>query len=136
MKRTLALTALLATFLVAGCGSGVNFVPEHDVVYAPKDKYATVDIYTGAINRPHVVIGTLTAEEKMKATFSDRSTYDTVVNKLKDKARRLGADALINAHPVTDPSSTVGTRLVVTAQAVKYMEAEVTMRSRASESTN
>lgn len=133
MKRIPTILGLLAMSLLVGCGSGVQFIPEHDVTYPPRDNDATVELFTGSINRPHVVIGTLTAEERMKASFTDRSTYDSVVTSLKNKARELGADALINAHPLSDPKSSAGTKLAVMAQAVRYMEPEVTLRSKPAE---
>ncbi len=129
MRRiVLILTAGAVLVLASGCGSSVNFVRAHDVEYEAKSSNSPVEIHTGDVNRPYVVIGTLTASETMKASFSEKSTYDTVLKQLRDTARKVGADALIHTHPESD-SEGVSTKVVITAQAVKYMEREARLRS-------
>jgi hypothetical protein len=127
---TLVAAGAAAIALLAGCSSGVQFVREHPVEYAEKADNAPIEVMTGGTERPHVVIGTLTAKQTMKATFNDRSTYDSVLTKLKDEARKVGADALIYARPVSAQEAGPSTEVIVTAQAIKFMEREDALSSR------
>ena len=126
----LSLLTAAALGLLAGCGSGVQYVQSHPTQFPEKDKNADIQVMSGSTSRPHVVLGTLTAKKTMKATFNDRSTYDAVVKSLKDYARKIGADALINARPLSSEDGSQSTQVIVTALAVRFMEQEVTLRSK------
>lgn len=111
--------AVLAA-LVAGCGSGVEFVRQDMTEYPSKPSNAVVEVHDSEIMRPHVVIGTLTAGREMEASYNSNSTYDQVLESLKSYARKVGADALMNVRPVGD-AGTVSSRVELTAVAVRYL---------------
>jgi len=77
-----------------------------------------------------VVIGTLTAQRTLDASFNDRSTYDDIVAVLKDYARKVGADALTEVRPISTETGAMKSRIQVTARAVRYLESGATLRSK------
>jgi hypothetical protein len=117
--RYVAALAAVA-LLVPGCGSGVQFVRQDMTEYPAKDKDAQIGVFDGDISRPHVVIGTLTLDREVKASFGDSSTYDQVLEEMMAYARRIGADALIRVRPLNDAGS-MSARVAVTATAVRYL---------------
>lgn len=125
-RYTVVLAALAV--LLSGCGSGVQFVRQDMTEYPPKPGDAHIDIYDSGVTRPHVVIGTLRAGKKMKASFNDKSTYDEVMDSLVRYARKVGADALAEVKPVDQGRST-DTRIELTATAVRYMRRHQTVTS-------
>jgi len=132
MYRPLALILLAGVLAAAaGCGSGVRFVRSHPTEFAPKDAHAEIQVLSAGTNRPHLVIGSLTAKKTMKATFDDKSTYDAVLKSLKDYARQVGADALIHTRPIPAEDGGQSTDVTVTAQAIRFMEQEASLRSAA-----
>jgi hypothetical protein len=128
-------TALLLAAAAAGlsaCGSSIQFVREDSYRYPARDQYAQVEVYQGSVMTPHVVIGTLSAHRTLDANFNDRSTYDDIVAQLKDYARKVGADALTEVHPVATETGGMKSKISVTAKAVRYLEAGATLRSKES----
>jgi hypothetical protein len=115
---------------LSACGSGVQFVRMDMTEYPPKDSDAVIEIHDGGVTRPHVVIGTLTAGQKMKTSFTDVSTRDQVLGSLTDYARKIGADALINVKPVGGED--LSTRVEMSATAIRYLNPGKTIGSRAS----
>lgn len=113
----LAVVALLAS----GCGSGVQFVRQDMTEYPPKDAKAEIPVFDSGITRPHVVMGTLTLERKMKASYGDASTYDEILKDMMAYARKIGADALMDVRPVTDEGN-ISTKITLTATAVRYLQ--------------
>lgn len=103
---------------IAGCGSSVQFVRQDMTNYPPKPADAKVEIHDGGVMQPHVVIGTLTAGKEMKPSLGDDSTYDLVMRDLEKYARKIGADALIDVHPV----SSEDTQVVISATAIRYFQ--------------
>ena len=77
---------------------------------------------------PHIVIGTLFAKQDMDPSYNDRSTYDQVIKTLKDEARKVGADALIDS-PHHRRGRGLKSRVQVTATAVRYLEKTTTVTS-------
>jgi hypothetical protein len=112
----LAVVALLAS----GCGSGVQFVRQDMTAYPPKDADTEIPVFDSGITRPHVVIGTLTLERKMKASYGDASTYDEILQDLMAYARKIGADALVGVRPVDEGA--ISTKIALTATAVRYLQ--------------
>ena len=120
----------LVVFGLTACGSGVQFVRQDMTEYAPKAKDAEIDIRDGGTMHPHVVIGTLTASQEMKASFNGDSTYDKVMADLEKHARKVGADALINVHPVSE-NGDLEPKVVITATAIRYLTERSTVTSKA-----
>jgi hypothetical protein len=116
-----ALSALAALTLLTACGSGVQFVRQDMTQYPSKPDDAQIEVLDSGTMKPYVVIGTLTVDRQMKASFNDRSTYDDAIAMMVAHARKVGADAIINLKPVDDPSG-LEARVVLTGTAVRYME--------------
>ncbi len=126
--RFAALAVAAAAFLTA-CGAGVQFIPVDGTQYPPKDRTAKVEVYEGSVIAPHVVIGTLTAKKSMDPSFDDHSTYDELMSDLKDYARKVGADALIEVRPVTDEGKGLKSQVQMTATAVRFLQKAETVSS-------
>lgn len=124
--RYIAAMAVVA-LLASGCGSGVQFVRQDMTEYPPKDSDTEIAVFNGGITRPHVVIGTMTMDRKIKASYGDDSTYDDVVAAMTDYARKVGADALVGLRPVMDDNT--GSRVTLTATAVRYLRQNSTVTS-------
>jgi hypothetical protein len=88
--------------------------------YPPKDANAEIAVFDGDISRPHVVIGTMTVDRKVEASFGDSSTNDKILDEMVAYARTIGADALVRVRPVNDTSS-ISARVAMTATAVRYL---------------
>lgn len=125
------LLALAALTVLTACGGGVQFVRQDMTQYPPKAKDAPIEVLEGGTMKPYVVIGTLTVDRKMKASFDDHSTYDVAVEDLKEHARKVGADALINVKPLGDAGG-LEARVVLTGTAVRYMEQAEQVSSKTS----
>ena len=112
--------AALMTLALSGCGSGVRFVRLDDTQYHPKPKDAPVAVFDSACHEPHVVIGTLTARKKMKASFNDRSIYEEAMADLKRHAREVGADAIMQITPRVHGEG-MGGKVELQATAIRYL---------------
>jgi len=124
MTKTIAVRLLFLGVVaggLAGCGSNVDFVRTDPTMFESKPKDAPVEIYDGTIIRPHIVIGVLTASQDMEASLGTLSTYDTVMARLKDRAREVGGDALVEVHPLYDGANVKGA-VTLTAKVIRYME--------------
>ena len=128
LVRFVLLLGLLVSLgvTVASCGSKVQFVRLDETVYPPKEPDAPIDVLRGATLRPHAVIGTLTAHKDIEA--SSESSYDVTLGWLQDRARELGADALVELK--TDTVDDPRPRIVLTAVAVRYLEAVRTVTTQ------
>jgi hypothetical protein len=118
--------------LLAGCGSGVRFVRMDETKYAALPKNTVVETFPQDTMKPHVVIGTLTTEKHMHASFNDRSVYDEAVDVLKSYAREIGAQALIHVEPHHIGEGMDG-KLRIEATAIRYLEPSETVTSADSE---
>ncbi len=119
---------VIAVAVLSGCGSGVRFVRMDETKYPAKPKNAAVETFPQETMKPHVVIGTLSAEKTLHASFGENSVYDETVDMLKSYARQIGADALIYMSPrhVGEGS---GTKVRIDATAVRYLEQAETITS-------
>lgn len=131
--RPAAAAGLLALALSAltACGGGVQFVRQDMTKYPSKAKDAPIEVLEEGTTKPYVVIGTLTVDREIKSSFNDRSTYDEAMDALKDHARKVGADALIDVKPVGD-SGGLNARVVLSGTAVRYMEQTEQVSSKTS----
>jgi len=134
MKRIIRATPLVALLIgvaaaLSACGSGVKFVRMDATEFPPKDDSAKIEIFEGDITAPHIVIGTLSAKKDMDPSYNDQSTYDEVMDTLKEEARKVGADALVNVRPLTAEGGGLKSRVQVTATAVRYLEKAETVTS-------
>lgn len=82
---------VLGLLLLAGCGSStVSFVQTHEpFVPKAKPKDAEIVFREGKIQRPHVVVGVITAELGKKARRPELNAL------LVRKAREIGADGVM-----------------------------------------
>jgi len=126
--------AIVAVALLSGCGSGVRFVRMDETKYPAKDKNATVETFPQETMQPHVVIGTLSTEKALDASFGDHSVYDETVNVLKTFARKIGADALIYVSP-RHMGEGGGQKLRIDATAIHYLQQAETITSADSDTT-
>jgi hypothetical protein len=116
-----ALVAAAALTLVS-CGSGMQFVRQDMTRYPAKPADAQVEIHEGGTLTPHVVIGTFTAHRDMTVNYGEGSNSDRLMDDLRKAARKVGADALIEVHPVLTDDSADKARITVTATAIRYMQ--------------
>ncbi len=61
-----------------------------------EEKLAKIKIYTGTPATPYEIIGTIKAKAQATSAFSKAPTEDDVNWKLREKALKLGANAVIN----------------------------------------
>ena len=120
--------------MVSGCGSGVRFVRMDETVYAPKPEGISIVRHERGCMEPHVVIGTLSTRKKMKASFNGRSIYDEAIASLEAKARKLGADALMQISPRVVGKG-MGSKVEVEATAIRYLTHELTVTSAATQTS-
>ena len=126
MSVRLVIGIVAAAFLT-GCGSGVRFVRMDETKYPAKPKNAVVETFPEETMKPHVVIGTLSTEKTLHASFGERSVYDETVDMLKSYARQIGADALIHVNPRHVGSG--GGKVRIDATAIRYLERAETISS-------
>lgn len=119
---------VVTTMLLTGCGSGVRFVRMDETKYPARAKSAVVETFPEETMKPHVVIGTLSTEKGMHASFNDRSVFDETMDALKSFARHIGADALTYVSPrhVGEGS---GGKMRIDATAIRYLEQSETISS-------
>ena len=114
--------------LLSGCGSGVRFVRMDETKYPSKPKNAPVETFPQETMKPHVVIGTLSTEKTLHASFGERSVYDETVDVLKSYARNIGADALIYVSP-RHVGEGMGGKVRIDATAIRYLQQSETISS-------
>jgi hypothetical protein len=133
MTRTIAFVCsavlVVALLPLAGCGSGIRFVREDVTTYPAKGAEEPIEVREGGSLRPHVVIGTFTAERNMKASYGDGSSLDRIMDDLKKEARKVGADALVHVHPILSEEHRTEAKLEIVATAVRYLKATQTVGS-------
>jgi len=129
----LAIGVVIAAVL-SGCGSGVRFVRMDETKYPAKAKNAVVETFPEETMKPHVVIGTLSTEKTLDASFGDHSVYDTTVDVLKSYARQIGADALTYVSP-RHVGEGGGQKLRIDATAIRYLAQSETITSAESDTT-
>ena len=112
----------LVAWALSGCGSNVDFVRVDPTEFPSRDSKAPVEIHRGKVLRPHIVIGVVTASQNMEATTGALSTYDDVVRQLKEKARKVGGDALVELRPVYSDGASLNSEVQFTAKVVKFLE--------------
>ncbi|MBN1211315.1 MAG: hypothetical protein JXA92_01950 [candidate division Zixibacteria bacterium] len=84
------LSVLLLIGIVAGCSSGVRFIPlDETYVKQAKPRDAEIIFQRNAIERPHRVIGIIEAELGRKARKPELNTL------IIKKAREIGADGVM-----------------------------------------
>jgi hypothetical protein len=131
LQFALSLFVLIAVGVaLSSCGSKVEFVRQDMTPYPPRPDNAPIEIHRGTVSRPHVVIGTMIAEKTIEATLSGESTYDEVMDWLMDHGRKVGADALIEVHPVNPDFGGLKSKLVMSAVAIRYLEPAGTVTSQ------
>jgi hypothetical protein len=96
---------LLALILICGCRTVIVDATRDEVTTrAPKNQGDVVEIFRGEIpSRAHRSIGTVRARVKLSPYRKHMWPDERVLEKMKSKARELGADALVNVQvePVT-----------------------------------
>ena len=121
--------------LLTGCGSGVRFVRMDETKYPAKSKNAVVETFPEETMKPHVVIGTLSTQKTLDASFGDHSVYDQTVDVLKSYARQIGADALTYVSP-RHVGEGGGQKLRIDATAIRYLEQSESISSAEPETTS
>ena len=125
-KRSVGIILILFASALMGCGSTVQFVPVDTTVYEPRPESHVIKVHTSHIEQPHVLLGSVTVTKKMEAGFGGYSTYDIMIGMLKERAREVGGDGLLNIRPV-DSEEQLDTTIVLTGQVVRYLEREQTI---------
>jgi hypothetical protein len=119
---------IVTAALLSGCGSAVRFVRMDETKYPAKSKNAAVETFPQETMTPHVVIGTLSTEKTLHASFGEHSVYDETVDVLKSYARQIGADALIYVSP-RHVGEGMGGKVRIDATAVRYLQQSETISS-------
>ena len=125
---------IVTVALLSGCGSGVRFVRMDETKYPSKPKNAAIETFPQETMKPHVVIGTLSTEKTLDASFGEHSVYDETVDVLKSYARQIGADALIYVAP-RHLGEGGGQKLRIDATAIRYLQQSETISSTEPEKT-
>ena len=118
---------IVLTAVLTGCGSGVRFVRMDETKYPARSKSAVVETFPQETMKPHVVIGTLSTERPLHASFGEHSVYEETVDELKSYARQIGADALIHMSPRHVGEG--GGKVRIDATAIRYLEQSETITS-------
>ena len=98
LMRGMRLLTLAAFFLAVGPTNGVS---AQTIVAAPPHT-SNVDgfiVTEGDVSdRPYTVLGTVAAKAGKLTWVSENPDRDKVDSKLRDKARKMGADAVVRVH--------------------------------------
>ncbi len=95
---------VLLLFLVFGCGPQAHFLKVSHKNYPPKpDKYdILVFLDDMQPEKEYEVIGTVIFEDESGVLFSHKISDSKLINRLKNEARKRGADALIDIEIDSD----------------------------------
>lgn len=113
MRWTLV-ASLFASFLLIGGAMAETGKP-------------TVPVFGGDVDRPYVVIGEIKDNLRKHFAFQASPTKEKIYSELWERARKMGADAVINA----DFGATKGTpfnhgRTPISGTAIKYVDQAAT----------
>ncbi|MFH0794530.1 MAG: hypothetical protein V2A74_10925 [bacterium] len=99
MQRSslLALLMLTVCLALAGCGSGVEVKRLTAFNYLSTPRGAEIEVFVGQVNRPKIEIAYLQSEP-LDAADNEAKAYQ--LDKLRSKARQLGANAIDNVRLV------------------------------------
>jgi hypothetical protein len=92
------MVAILGLIVASGCRTVVVDATRDELTPRPKkDREETVAVYRDELpERPHKAIGSVRAKVKLSPYRDTTWPDDRVLDAMKTKARRLGADALVN----------------------------------------
>ena len=93
---------LLLVVSVSGC-YGVKHLKYADETFPPRPLSHPIEIFRGKPDRAHIVIAQIILSPRW-AAFSEQTAFD----KMKERARELGADALTEVDIYTAHVGTVG----------------------------
>ena len=97
MRRRLSVALpVLATLLLTGCGGDATFVRTDPTVMTPKPSGYEMPFSYEPADRAHRVLGEIRVSSKIEPTYKETSTFDQVLLKMRRRAIRLGADAIVN----------------------------------------
>ena len=132
MRRlTSLLLASAALAALAGCGSSTEFVPaDPTLTYDAKPSDAYIEVHRDNVIRPHVLVGVIHVNQDMSNTVGDASTYEVLVERLREKARQVGGDAVINVKPVKGADMEMSDTIRLRAEVIRYLEHSATISSR------
>lgn len=128
-KRVSGILLVLGVTVLVGCGSQVQFVPVDATIYEPRSDDHHILVYTSAVHQPHVVLGSITVEKKLDASYGGSSSFDLMVLMLQEEARRVGGDALVNVHPVST-NEHMDTTVILRAQVIRYLDRQRFLRAK------
>jgi Putative heavy-metal-binding len=114
MKLT-ALVPIIAILLIS-CSSNVwnvQSIKYTDATYAPKPENFNIETIYGITEKPHIVIAHISVNQKAFHGLSfDHLNPESAIAALKNKARELGADAIMNFQVHVGSSGTVGAGII------------------------
>jgi hypothetical protein len=132
MRRiTSLLLAGIALSMLAGCGSSTEFVPaDPTLTYDAKPADAYIEVHKDDVIRPHVLVGVIHVNQDMSNTVGESSTYEVLIERLREKARQVGGDAVINVKPVQGADLEMSDTIRLRADVIRYLEHSTTISSR------
>jgi hypothetical protein len=106
-KIIIVAAILLFTVEMYGCGYRVTHIMASNEVYSPKPDSYDIIVFNEAPNKKYIKIAHIYAFPRNSGDVSSTSP-DKAINALKDRAKELGADALIVTSIHMAPSGTWG----------------------------
>ncbi|MCC6623488.1 MAG: hypothetical protein IT385_19665 [Deltaproteobacteria bacterium] len=107
-----ALALVLASLVIAACGTTVRWVPTNPSPRALEPRHpSTVEIWTtGVPNRPYTEVGIITARQSSEMSVDE---MPEIISELREEAARIGCDAVMlqgkNDKVVGHGTTTFGT---------------------------
>lgn len=121
-RRFIVVCPLLGLLLLAGCGPEVHYVASDPTILTPKPAGYEMPFSHEVPGRPHKVLGELRVAERIRPSFRQTGTYDTVLAEMQKRARKVGADAIVNLRTLDSQRggsegrlTLVGTLIIFTA---------------------
>jgi hypothetical protein len=122
MNRSVLPALVVAGLFLAGCGPAVTYVSQDLTKMSPKPEGYEMPFSYHSADRPHKVLGAMTVSSKIKPSFREMSTFDQLLTEMQKRARKLGADAIVDLKTVDSQKggdrgalSLVGTLIIYTA---------------------
>ncbi len=121
MKPLCCAVSILALAFLGGCRSDVSYVQLDPTVLSPKPEGYDVPFSYEVPSRAHRVLGEVKVTSEIKSDFNETSTFDQVMDKMKEQARKVGADAIVDLKTI-DASGHEEGRLTMVGSFIIYTE--------------
>jgi hypothetical protein len=114
--------AAVTVLILAGCGMEAKYVSKDPTVLSPKPKGYDMPFSYETPARPHKILGEVMVSSTIKPNFRETSTFDQILAEMKKRAKKVGADAIVNLKTMDSQERSkrgkltlVGTLIIYTA---------------------